>query len=159
MDTTACEMRTTVLLHPKYSVKCTACTSNQNQHKQIESWVIKPLCVALDDNVVSRTSRERANTKWIRQHTKYQQQSCCTQIVASNVPLALAIKSKTSRFDCWVIKPLVVVLNSTVAGRIFLGMRQHKIDTTAYKMPTTVLLQPQCSVKCTACTSNQKQDK
>ena len=95
-DTTFYKMPTTVLLHPKCSVKCTAGTSNRWQDKQIDCWVNKSLVVVLDG---VDASRDRAHTKLIWQQAKCQQQYCCTQIVVSNVPLVLAIKSKTSRLN------------------------------------------------------------
>ena len=128
-------MPTTVFLCPKHSVKYSTCTRNQKQDKQIDCWVIKPLFVVLDSMVAGKVSRERANTKWIRQHTKCQQKSCCTQIVASNVPLALAVKGKTSRL---IVKWANLLLWCLAAWRRwcvqnFQGTRQHKMGTTAYK--------------------------
>ena len=92
-DKTACKMPTTVLLHPKCSVKCTPCTSNQKRDKQIECWVSKSLIVALGGIIASR---DRAHTKWVPQRAKCRQQSSCTQNVASNVPLVPVVNSKTS---------------------------------------------------------------
>ena len=155
MNMTACKMPTTVLLHSKCSVKCSDCTSNQKQDAQIECWVNKPLIAVLDGILASRISRERADAKWIWQRAKCQQQSCCTQNVASNVPLVPVVNSKTSWLNVeWAnlsLQCLVALMRTRPCP--------HKTDTTACNLPETVLLHPKFCIKCTACTSNQKQDK